>query len=143
VYFPPSRPTRSGATLVEFAIVLSVVLVLTLGVVVLGLGVFRYQQMALLAREGARWASVHGGQYSQEQGKSYTTSTNVYTNAIQPMTVGLDPTKLNSSVTWSDPANKESPGTTVTVTVSYAWVPEFYLLPSITLSSTSVATISY
>jgi Flp pilus assembly protein TadG len=143
VYLQPPRPARPGATLVEFAIVLSLLLILTLGVVVLGLGVFRYQQMALLAREGTRWASVHGGQYYQEQGKTaYTKAVDVYNNAIQPMMVGLDPNKLSYSVTWSDPA-KESTGTTVTVMVSYTWVPEFYLLPSITLSSTSVATISY
>ena len=56
-----SRPDRRrGAVAVENALVLGVMFSLILGVIVLGMGVFRYQEMAYLAREGARWASVHG-----------------------------------------------------------------------------------
>lgn len=54
-----SRPSR-GTNAVEAAIALPVAFLLILGTCVIGLGVFRYQQVASLAREGARYASVHG-----------------------------------------------------------------------------------
>ena len=47
-----------------------VTILLLLGTVVLGLGVFRYQQVQCLAREGARYASVHGPQYAADSGSS-------------------------------------------------------------------------
>jgi Flp pilus assembly protein TadG len=57
---------RRGATLVESAIVLPVVLLLLIGLIVSGMGVFRYQELAHIARETARYASVHGGQYATQ-----------------------------------------------------------------------------
>ena len=59
---------RRGATLVEAAIVYSVLFQLLIGMIVGGLGVFRYQQVASLAREGARYASVRGTQYATNTG---------------------------------------------------------------------------
>src|SRR5262245_41916061 len=113
-----------------------------------GLMVFSYQQMANMAREGARWASVHGAQYAADNKKSVPTEADVYTNAILPRAVGLDPTKLKHKVTWSnsghwavyaDPTSNppgQPVGTTVTVTVSYDWY-------GITVSSTSVMPMAY
>ena len=44
---------RRGAIALEAAIVMNVLFFLLLGVIVLGMGVFRYQQMVHLAHEGA------------------------------------------------------------------------------------------
>jgi hypothetical protein len=151
---PPSR--RRGASLAEAAITYSVVLLLTLGVIIVGLGVYRYQVIASLAREGTRWASVHGGQYHQETGGAMATQCSVYTTAILPKAVGLDTTRLScSQFAWGDPYNSGMPTyddgsglapnvvtNTVTVTVTYTWVPEAYL-PAVTLSSTSVMPVQY
>src|SRR6266404_7733612 len=57
------RAARPGATVVEFAVVAPVTFLLILGLIVGGLGVFRYQEVAHLAREATRYASTHGGQY--------------------------------------------------------------------------------
>ena len=89
-----SARARRGATLVESAFVLSVLFFLLLAVVVGGYGVLRYQQLALLAREGARYAAVHGGQYAQETGNPAATADDVYKNAILPYAVNLDPANL-------------------------------------------------
>src|SRR5258708_4449091 len=97
-----SRPSRRrGAVALESVIVLNVLFLLILGVIVLGMGVFRYQEMCYLAREGARWASVHGTQYATDTGNAAATSTDVYTNAIQPRMACLDSTRFTYSVTWS------------------------------------------
>ncbi len=142
---------RRGATLVESAFVLSVLFFLLLAVVVGGYGVLRYQQLALLAREGARYAAVHGGQYAQETGNPAATAADVYKNAILPAAVDLDPAHLSYTVSW-DTDNMpyhmtddyEKPvANTVTVTVRYTWLPEAYLVGPITLTSTSTMTMSY
>src|SRR5262245_9915152 len=116
----PTRTRRRGATLAEYAIVLSVFFMLTFGAVIVGWGMFVSNEVASLAREGARWATVHGGTYLSEYNsshtptKSATTASDVYTNAIQPRIAGLDTSKLTYIVTWLDssqnPTYKNSSG---------------------------------
>jgi Flp pilus assembly protein TadG len=145
-----NRSRRSGATAVEIALVYPPLLLFTFGLIVVGLGIFRYQETAALAREGARWACVHGGQWATEQNLgTLTTSTDVYNNAILLHAAGLDTSKLTYSVTWDDSgqmptytSGASSKTNKVTVTVNYSWVPELYL-GSMTLSSTSETTVSY
>ena len=132
---------RRGATVVESAIVYPVVFVFILGLVSGGMGIFRYQEVASLAREGSRYASTHGSQYQLETSKAAATAQDVYNNAILPKAVGLDTTKLSSSVTWN--ANNQPPNSTVTVTVTYQWKPEVFLLGTFTLSSTSTMPMAY
>jgi Flp pilus assembly protein TadG len=130
---------RRGATIVECAMVYPVTLLLLFGLIIGGLGVFRYQQVASLAREGARYASVHGTKYAQMTGQPAATPQTVFDQAIQTRAVGLDSSRLTYNVTWS-PDNRQ--GSDVTVQVIYSWVPEGYLNP-ITLSSTSTMRMSY
>ena len=76
----------------------------------------------------------------------------IYAAAIAPNAYGLDPTRLTYSITYdrsnapyhTDIVNGEIVATanTVTVKISYQWIPEAYL-GGITLSSTSVMTMSY
>ncbi|MGH7223836.1 MAG: TadE/TadG family type IV pilus assembly protein [Gemmataceae bacterium] len=142
---------RNGLAATESVIVVPALLLLILALVVGGYGVFRYQQMALLAREGARYASVHGGLYQQETGNAAATPQDVYNNAILAYATSLDLTQLSYSVTWnasnmpySVGNDYENPtGNTVTVTVRYNWFPEIYLVGPITLSSTSTVPMSY
>jgi Flp pilus assembly protein TadG len=142
---------RSGFAATESVFVLPVLLTLIFSTVVGGYGVFRYQQISMLAREGARYASVHGGQYQLETGNAAATPADVYNNAIVPYATNLDMTQLSYTVTWNAnnmPYNVkndyETPtGNTVTVTVNYKWFPELYLVGPITLSSTSTMPMSY
>jgi Flp pilus assembly protein TadG len=141
---------RSGVTLAEFAIVMPILLFVLFAVVIGGLGIFRYQQLAALAREASRWASLHGTQYKDDTGKPAATKQDVYDNAIAPMAVALDrdPTILGYDVTWN---SSNSPyhttisnnsvaavGNTVTVTITYKWKPEaFFGAITITMQSSS------
>ena len=148
-----SRPRR-GSSLVEAAIALPVALMFILGTCVIGLGIYRYQQVASLAREGARYASVHGTQYASDTGNSAATGASIRSNAILPMAIGLNPNNLTSSVTWNTTnsptsvnPNSTPPGwplqNTVSVTVTYQWTPELYISGPISLSSTSTMPMSY
>jgi Flp pilus assembly protein TadG len=145
------RDRRRGATLIEFAIVCPVVLFFLLSIIVGGFGVFRYQQVAALAREGARWASLHGAQYAKEKNKPAATATDIATNIVQTGSVALNPEKLSCTVNWNSAnwpstttTDYERPlGNTVSVTVSYQWFPEMYLAGPITLTSSSTAQMLY
>jgi Flp pilus assembly protein TadG len=142
---------RRGTTTVEFAITCPIVFFLVFATIVGGLGVFRYQQVAAAAREGARWASVHGADYADETDNPAATPADIFNNAILPASVTLDPSQLTYSVTWNKSNQPlqvteeyERPiGNTVTVTVTYQWFPEAYLVGPITLSSTSTAQMIY
>jgi Flp pilus assembly protein TadG len=154
---PPRR--RSGATtMVELAFCYPILLMLTLGVIVIGLGVFRYQQVASLACEASRWACVHGSNYASTTGKTAATSANIRSLVVS-MSAGLDPSQLtvtaylvdvNGNATAWDSSTKSptytSAGTTyqnrVKVVISYTWIPEAYL-PSITMSSTSIVPMAF
>ena len=114
-------------------------------------GVFRYHQIATLAREGARYASVHGGQYSKDSGLPLLTGDQLKTSVLLPMSVGLLSTKLSCTISWQ-PNGDSYPYTTtstggrkqnmVRVVVNYQWQPIFLLGSPITLTSTSESPIS-
>ena len=144
---------RSGATVVESAFVYPVFLLLVLGLLVGAAGIFRYSQLASLTREAARYASVHGGQYAQEMKVTAPTPADIYNNVVLPMAVSFDTSQLNYAITYNtsnspyhttlDANNNVVPiQNTVTVTLTYQWLPEAYL-GGITLSSTSVMPMSY
>ena len=136
---PHPRRRRRGAAILEFALTCPILFMVTLGLVVLGLGVAQFQLVASLAREGARWATVRGAEYQATTGQAAATAADVKSKAILPLAVGLDPAALTPTVTWS-PDNK--PGSRVIVTVNYRWTPAAYL-GTMTLSSTAVMTVSY
>jgi Flp pilus assembly protein TadG len=130
---------RSGAAMLEGGLVLSGFFLLTAGVMVLAMGVYRYQQVASLAREACRYASVHGGQYAQDTGQPMATPQSIYNNVIKPNAVGMDLSKLGYNIQWDNanempfylktPATNQYLRNRVKVSITYQWIPEFYLSP--------------
>lgn len=146
------KEKRQGATIVEAAVVYPVVFLLTIGFVIGVMGVFRYQEVATLSREASRYASVHGADYEKETGYVAPTPTDIYNNVIKPRSISLDPSQVTYSITYNQ-SNKPvrsiiSNGdvtymyNTVTVVVSYQWLPELYF-GGVTLTSSSSAQMSY
>ena len=142
------RDRRRGALLVEAAFVYPVVVMLTLVTVVGGLGVFRYNQISFLAREGARWASVRGPRYQSEQGKSTPTAADVMAGAVTPKVAALDPNQLTPTLTWNTGATPPA----VTFKLTYVWYGEVWTTaqgqlvasPSaVTFTSTSTQLVTY
>ncbi|WZP01144.1 TadE/TadG family type IV pilus assembly protein (plasmid) [Isosphaeraceae bacterium EP7] len=141
---------RRGAAMLEAALVLPVLFMLIFGLVVVGMAVSCHQQVTLLAREGARYASVHGAGHAKDTGGAEATEETVYSQAILPKAVGLDPGQITSTVTWDhsskSPIYQPTGSSTlyrinyVTVVVSYKWrAPSFpgSAARTITLTSTS------
>ena len=96
---------RGAATIVEGAIILPVAFFLLLGLVIGGFGVFRYCEVAHIARETARFASVHGSQYAKTnaaaiQGGTLPSVDENYlvTNVARANAIGLDGSQLQVTV---------------------------------------------
>jgi Flp pilus assembly protein TadG len=145
-----TRARRPGATAVEMALVAPVFFLLLFGLLIGGLGIFRYNQVSHLAREGARYACVRGQDYHIDTKMPAATPDSIYQNAVKPSAFTLDQSRLTCAVTWdqSNSPRRYSPtgiATTnyVIVTVSYQWIPENWVFPPITLTSTSKMPMSY
>jgi Flp pilus assembly protein TadG len=153
---------------VEFAIVAPITFLLILGLIVGGLGVFRYQETSHLAREATRYASTHGGQYQLDGMPAKTGVHAVLTNEdirayVATKSVALDPNYVTVKISYSAPAaivpnniptylNTDPalvpPGQKeyqnyVTVTVTYQWMPEVFMAGPVYLTSTSTIAMSY
>src|SRR5438309_1550134 len=99
---------RRGTCVVEASVIYPVTFLILLALVVGAMGIFRYQEVSHLAREGARYASTHGAQYRKDTGVARGTPTDwqsdIVTNAIDPNLVSLDPNMLAVTVSWPDVA---------------------------------------
>ncbi len=152
------RRRRKAAAVVEFAAVAPLVMLLLIGFAVLTLGVYRYQQVAFLAREGARYASTHGAQYRADNhlpvGDVATWTQDIRDNGILAWSSALDASRLTCTATWSAGDNRANAADStnqftthidnaVTVTVTYQWFPEAYLTGPITLTSTATTPTAY
>ena len=133
------RLGRSGVVMAEAAIVLPTLFVFLIGTITIGRGIFLYQQVAELAREGNRQAIVHGSTYASDNNTTAWGSTQI-TNAITPLAVGLNTADITVT---ANPTTVGAQGTKMQVTVSYSWTPEKYIVGPITLSSKSEMLVAY
>jgi Flp pilus assembly protein TadG len=130
------KTRRRGMSAVEGALVYPVAILLLMGTIIIGLGIFRYQQLQFLAREGARYASVHGPTYASESGQPMASTSSVLTQ-VEGLSVGLS--GLNcTAVTYSS----SSIPCTVSVTLTYTWTPGS-ILSSMTWTVTSTTAVTY
>ena len=111
-------PRQRGQGLVEFAIIAVFLFPVAIGFFDLGRAVYTNNSLASAARQGARYASVH---CAYQIGPAYTTTD--ITNWIQKQGWTLDPNKLQVSVTPGAGTQCAQPGTPVTVTLRYLYVP--------------------
>lgn len=113
------QPTarRSGAALVEAAIVIPVALFLLYVVFCGTVMVLTVNEVDTSAREGARWASVRGWSYEFNTKQPAATANEIKTYT-KTQRVTLDDARMNVNVGW-DSSNR--PGNYVIVEVRYQW----------------------
>jgi Flp pilus assembly protein TadG len=129
---------RSGAALVEAAIVLPVLLLLLYGIFCGAIMVITVDQVDAASREAARYASTRGTSYAFNTGNTAATASDITTYA-QGQGVTLDSSKMTVSVSW-DTSNR--PGNYVTVQVVYDW-PGLGPFPAQTFTATSTQMVTY
>jgi Flp pilus assembly protein TadG len=125
-----SQPQK-GSAMVELALCLMGFLLLTIGSMEFGWGIYAYNFCAYAAQDGARWASVRG---SGSTSPASVTDIQAY---VQSEAVGLTTSLITTTPTWSappttgnptptqytTPTGYNTPGNVVTVTVYYTIVP--------------------
>lgn len=148
-HIPTARARERGTTLLESAVMISLLLLMMFGVVGFGTALYTYHFVSNTAREATRWASVRGHGCIG----GCEASSNDVTAYVQNLStgIGLDPTKVTTTTTWVAPPNNlaacatqsNSPGCVVKVQVQYSFQFLFPLLPSgFTMQSTSQMVIS-
>ncbi|MBI5396676.1 MAG: pilus assembly protein [Verrucomicrobia bacterium] len=129
---------KRGQSLVEFAIGLLVLLLLVFGVVDLGRAVFAYNSISHCAREGTRYAVVHGAESPTPIGPADNDP--ALDNLLRAKyAVGLDTSRLTINSNWAGGNN--APGATVTVTVRYSFQSAILFALPLSLQSRSSGTI--
>jgi Flp pilus assembly protein TadG len=119
---------EAGAAMVEFAIAAGVFVTMLLGILEFGFAAWEKNSVASDAREGARYAVVHG----LKSGR-ITNATGV-SNYVKSKT-SLGASNITVTTTWFP--TDERPGSTVTVTVSHLVPRRGPFLPQHTVTSTS------
>ena len=118
---------RRGAAMVETAITLMVFVTLVLGMLDLGLAVFRQQILSYAARRGVREAIVHG-EFADRLGKwgpaqvsgTLDALTHPIKATLEPYVFGMNPQEVTVQVSWPDGSNQFKKRVQVTLTASYA-----------------------
>ena len=124
-----------GAVVLEFGLAFLIFLSVVYGIMEFGRIVACYNIISGAAREGARYASVHGSASG-----SAATATDIQ-GVVRNWALGMDTSAVTVTTTWS-PGN--APGGQVRVLASYAVAPftSLILKNSITVQSSSQMVIS-
>jgi Flp pilus assembly protein TadG len=140
---PGRRRAEAGQALIEFALAAAIFFMTILGLVSFGIAVFRYNLVADLAQEGARWASVRGSGHDTLVSAASESDVQTY---VQGRALGLSVTvhvyTVNSSKTCTattvDPsALSEGTGFCVKVTNTFTLLTRYVPGGSMTLQSTA------
>jgi hypothetical protein len=132
-------------------------MLLSLGMIDLGVAVFQKHIVSEASRQGARIAAVHGslapsGWNGGNWGTTTYTGTGNLTDAKASafssagLFTGLNASNVNISVSWPDNGNSAQNGDRVEVTISTTWTPIFSYIFGGTpypISATSIEPIAH
>jgi len=129
--FHDSEPAQS---LVEFALVLPIFLLLVTGIFDVARAVWEENTLAYAAREGTRYAIVHGAGGVPRVGPiSSTTNPTTYNtgnivSAVRNSAVGV--ANIDVTIDYPDNDNQRGHRVTVDATAAFIPLPSYYLLGS-------------
>lgn len=122
---------EGGQTLVEFALVLPVLVLIMVGIIDFGRGFQNYVALGNAVREAAREASVHGSGAAAPWGPA-ANDANV-TTAVRGRAVGLVGESITVTSSW--PSGNNAQGSEVVVGGSYTFRPvALQLMGNVSLS---------
>jgi Flp pilus assembly protein TadG len=142
---------EQGATLVETALSIVILLAFIFGIMETGLALYTYHFIAEAAREGTRYAIVRGSTCTGFASACPASSSDVQNYVTNLGFPGIDPSKMTVNPVWlaytsGSPCSAvcNSPGNLIKVTVTYNFPLSVPFVPAqtFTLSSTSAMIIS-
>ncbi len=102
-----ARARERGTTLLESAVMISLLLLMMFGIIGFGTALYTYHFVSNTAREATRWASVRGSTCTGGLSggcPAADTDVNAYVQNLSTG-IGLDPTKVTTTTTWVAPPN--------------------------------------
>lgn len=149
---PRRRSRDRGATLVEFSLTLSLFLTIVMGVLDIGLAVFRYHQLTDAARYLSRKAAVHGSQattigiWGPARRQGYNDSSTTIGTLLSERMVSVQAGTVQYNVFWPDGGNVAYHNDRVGVGLQMSYTPLLTSLVGIgpfTMSTTSIVPIAH
>lgn len=126
---------QRAQSLVEFALVLPIFLLLVTGIFDVARAVWQENSLAYAAREGTRYAIVHGASGNPVVGpcsnclNPVTNNLANITNAVTASAVGVY--NINVTIDYPDGGNNRNQRVTVDATAAFVPLPSQYLLGSV------------
>ncbi len=108
-----------GQSLVEFALMVPVLLLLIVGLIDIGQGLQAYVALGNAVRETARETAVHGAAASSKWGPT-ANDANV-TTSVRSRAVGLDGSAITVTSSW--PSGSNAQGNEAVITATYTFRP--------------------
>ena len=136
-----TRTTQSGQSTLEFALTLPILLLAIAGLFDFTRAIYNYNTLAEIAREGTRYAMVHGSDSTSPVGPGQDAA---LIDHVKSFATAMDPSRITVSPTW--PSGNNKPGSSVRVEVSYSFTPLTWVIVNgspMTMSSLSEAIIVY
>lgn len=113
-------------SLVEFALILPVILLIITGLFDVARAVWQENTLAYAAREGTRYAIVHGSGYPLESFRAWPKNTAPLTQVVRNAAVGVSNVTVISD--WPDGCYERNCRVSVTATAPFVPLPSAYLL---------------
>ncbi len=144
------KKTFRGQTLVEFALIFPIMLMVTYGLIELGRFMFVYASVSAAAREGARYGSAVG---ISENGVPYFQDCQGIEDAVHRVSWFVTVTNIDIQYDYGDPATtfatcpppdsaiSTEQGTRIHVTVTAQYHPFFFFNSSFDITADSAHTI--
>ena len=129
---------EEGSSLVEFALSIPVLLTFFFGLIQVCIATYTRAAISECAREGTRYAMVHGSTCETPTNASCTltaSAINTYVSGASWPNIGGGAMTVNTTF----PDGNENPGSRVQVTVTYAFPFRIPYIPASTLSLTSTS----
>jgi len=114
-----ARSDEGGQSLVEFALMLPIILLIITGLFDAARAVWQENTLAYAAREGTRYAIVHGSGYPDPNLIAWPSNTAQVTSVVQAAAVGV----ANVTVTTTWPEGRYDRGYPVQVIATAPFIP--------------------
>ena len=113
-------------SLVEFAFILPIILLIITGLFDVARAVWQENTLAYAAREGTRYAIVHGSGYPDPLLIAWPNNTAQVTQVVQQAAVGVSGVTVTTA--WADGCYERNCRVSVTATAPFVPLPSAYLL---------------
>jgi Flp pilus assembly protein TadG len=140
---------EQGATVVEMALSVMILLTVLFGLIEICLALYTYHYVSDAAREGTRYAIVHGAACTVS-GVSCTATSNQIQTYVQDLGYpGINPSNMTVTTTWSaypagracNAAGCNGPGDLATVMAQYNFLLSIPFIKATTLNLTSTSSM--